>query len=61
MWTPGGKIKRGRPKTTLRKTFLNEGATMGCNTIQDLHLLATDRTTWRIKTSEIEKKRPYAC
>jgi len=40
MWTPGGKRKRGRPKTTLRNTILKEGTTMDCNTIQDLHLLA---------------------
>jgi len=51
MWTPGGKRQRGRPKTTLRNTILKEGTTMGCNTIQDLHLLATDRITWRTKIS----------
>ena len=53
MWSPEGKRKRRRPKFTLRKTIPQESTQMGCNTIQDLQLLATNRTTWRCKTSAL--------
>ena len=53
VWSPEGKRKRGRPKSTLRKTILQESTQIGCNTIQDLQLLATNRTTWRCKTSAL--------
>jgi len=49
----GGGRKRGRSKTTQRNTILKEGTTMCCNTVQELHLLATDCITWRTKTSAI--------
>ena len=53
MWSPVGKRKRGRPKTTLRRTIQQESKLLGCKTIQDLQLLAKNRITWRSKTSAL--------
>ena len=53
MWSPVGKRKRGRPKTTLRRTIQQENKLLGCKTIQDLQLLAKNRITWRSKTSAL--------
>ena len=52
MWTPDGKRKQGRPKTTLRRTFTNELKSTGINA-QDLQSLATDRQAWRTMTSAL--------
>jgi hypothetical protein len=37
-------------KSIHRRTILQESTQMACNTIQDLQLLATNRSTWRCKT-----------
>jgi hypothetical protein len=42
MWTPDGKRKQGRPKTTLRRTIMNELKPNNIK-IQDLQSLAGDR------------------
>jgi hypothetical protein len=42
LWTPDGKRKQGRPKTTLRITIMNELKPNNIK-IQDLQSLASDR------------------
>jgi hypothetical protein len=52
LWTPGGKMKQGRPKTTLRRTIMNELKPNNIK-IQDLQSLASDRQEWRTMTSAL--------
>jgi hypothetical protein len=52
LWTPDGKGKHGRPKTTLRKTIMNELKSNRIN-IKDLQSLASDRQAWGTMTSAL--------
>ena len=45
-WTPDGKRKRGRPKTTWRRTVDQEMKVMGL-TRGTLERMAKDRQRWR--------------
>ena len=47
-WTPPGKRKRGRPKTTWRRTVLTELEEMGL-TWGEAQAIAQDRPKWRKK------------
>jgi hypothetical protein len=42
LWTPDGNWKQGRPKTTLRRTIMNELKPTNIK-MQDLQSLASDR------------------
>ena len=45
-WTPGGKLKSSRPKSTLRRTVKREIQEMG-KTWEDIKLMTKDRQLWR--------------
>jgi len=45
-WTPAGKRKRGRPKTTWRKTVETELSEMGLSW-GEAQAIAKDKTRWK--------------
>ena len=45
-WTPAGRRKRGRPKTTWRKTAEIELSEMGL-TLREAQAIAKDKSRWR--------------
>jgi len=47
-WTPDGKRKRGRPKTTWRRTVSDDLVSMGLSW-QSVQTAAQDRPSWRKK------------
>ena len=51
-WSPSGKRKRGRPKTTLKRTIEKEITTAGMK-MNDLEQLAVDRQAWRAMISAL--------
>ena len=52
-WTPEGKRKVGRPKTTWRSTIENERRILGWNSWNEARRVAADRTRWRRFTSAL--------
>jgi hypothetical protein len=52
MWSPSGKRKQGRPRTTLKRTIPKEMITIDLK-IKDLQKLAEDRDAWKTMTSAI--------
>ena len=52
-WTPEGKRKVGRPKTTWRSTIENERSILGWNSWNEARRVAADRTRWRRFTSAL--------
>ena len=50
-WTPEGRRKVGRPKTTWRSTIENERRILGWNSWNEARRVAADRTRWRRFTS----------
>ena len=51
-WVPAGKRKRGRPRTTLRRTVQQDMRTGNISGI-DLNKKASDRTEWRALLSAL--------
>ena len=47
-WTPDGKRKRGRPKTTWRRTVERERNAMGFTSWNAATTAAKDRGSWRV-------------
>jgi len=45
-WTPAGKRKRGRPKTTWRKTVETELSEMGLS-LGEAQAITKDKTRWK--------------
>ena len=52
-WTPEGRRKVGRPKTTWRSTIENERRILGWNSWNEARRVAADRTRWRRFTSAL--------
>jgi hypothetical protein len=52
MWSPSGKRKQGRPRTTLKRTIPKEITAVNLK-IQDLQKLAEDRDAWTTMTPAI--------
>ncbi|XP_077870300.1 uncharacterized protein LOC144363564 [Saccoglossus kowalevskii] len=46
-WAPEGKRKRGRPKTTWRRTVEKESNKAGWKSWAEARVAAADRTEWR--------------
>ena len=46
-WTPEGQRKRGRPKTTRRKTAEREREKAGWKNWSEVQIAAADRAGWR--------------
>ena len=52
-WTPEGKKKVGRPKTTWRSRVENERRVLGWNCWDEARRVAADRASWRRCTSAL--------
>ena len=52
-WTPQGRRKVGRPKTTWRSTIENERGILGWNSWNEARRVAADTTRWRRFTSAL--------
>ena len=46
-WTPEGRRKVGRPKTTWRSTIENKGRVLGRNCWKEARRVVDDRASWR--------------
>ena len=46
-WAPEGKRKRGRPKTTWRRTVERERSRAGWQSWSEVHAAAQDKSRWR--------------
>ena len=46
-WTPEGRRKRGRPRTTWRRTVERERAKAGWKNWSEVQIAAADRANWR--------------
>ena len=52
-WTPEGRRKVGRPKTTWQSTIENERCILGWNSWNEVRHVAADRVSWRRFTSAL--------
>ena len=53
IWTPEGRRKVDRPKTTWRSTIENESRILGWSSWNEARRVAADRASWRRCTSAL--------
>ena len=53
IWAPEGKRRKGRPKTTWRRTVEKERKELGWNTWEEARAVAVNRDRWRSLTEAL--------